>query len=108
MNLGSFELCLKVCDFAVAVGFYKKLGFVETVDWKISGYSSLSNGSCTISLYKDDIDCNILNFRGGDIAQIAEELGINYELESDGSLGAWITDPDGNKIYFNTAPGEKP
>lgn len=108
MNPGRFELCLKVRDFAASVGFYKKLGFTETINWKESGYSTLVNGNCAISLYKDDIDGNILNFRGGDVAQIAKELGIPSETESDGSIGAWITDPDGNVIYFNTAPDEKP
>ncbi|MBP7732619.1 MAG: hypothetical protein KA140_02510 [Caldisericia bacterium] len=108
MNPGRFELCLKVRDFAKSVEFYRKLGFTQTISWKESGYSTLSNGNCVISLYNDDIDCNILNFRGGDVAQIAEELGIISETESDGSIGAWITDPDGNKIYFNTAPDEKP
>jgi hypothetical protein len=106
MNIGRFELCLKVKDFGASVEFYKNLGFTETVSWQDSGYSTLANGSCTISLYKDDIDCNILNFRGGDVVKIAEELGIPSETESDGSVGAWIIDPDGNKIYFNTFPGE--
>lgn len=106
MNIGRFELCLKVKDIATSVGFYKKIGFAETVDWKSAGYSSLSNGNCTISLYTDDIDRNVLNFRGGDVAKIASQLGIGYELEQDGSLGAWTTDPDGNVIYFNTMPGE--
>ncbi len=106
MNPGRFELCLKVKDFAASVEFYKKLGFEETVDWKKSGFASLSNGSLTISLYKDDINSNILNFRGGDVEKIANSLGIKSETETDGSVGAWITDPDGNMIYFNTMPGE--
>lgn len=108
MNIGRFELCLKVADFAKSVDFYKKMGFEEIVDWKISGFSSVKNGNCTISLFKDDIDHNILNFRGGDVARIAFNLGIKHKLEPDGSVGAWITDPDGNVIYFNTLPGEKP
>jgi catechol 2,3-dioxygenase-like lactoylglutathione lyase family enzyme len=107
MNLGRFELCLKVKDFGASVDFYKRLGFSETVDWKESGYSSLTNGNLTISLYKDDIGCNIMNFRGEDVARIAQELGIPWETEHDGSIGAWTKDPDGNIIYFNTAPGEK-
>ncbi len=95
MNPGRFELCLKVKDFAVSIEFYKKLGFKELVDWKTSGFASLSNGSLTISLYMDDINSNILNFRGGDVEKIANSLGIKSEVET-----------DGNVIYFNTMPGE--
>jgi hypothetical protein len=68
----------------------------------------LKNENCTISLYKDDIKANLLNFRGGNVEEIASVLGIKPEVEPDGSVGAWITDPDGNMIYFNTMPGEQP
>lgn len=104
MNPGRFELCLKVKDFEASIEFYKILGFNETVDWETAGFASLSNGSLTISLYKNDIECNILNFRGEDVEKIAKTLGIKSEVEADGSVGAWITDPDGNIIYFNTMP----
>jgi catechol 2,3-dioxygenase-like lactoylglutathione lyase family enzyme len=107
VNLGRFELCLKVKDFDKSVNFYKKLGFEEIIDWRFTGYSTLKNDSYTISLYKDDINENLLNFRGGNIEAIARELGIKSEVESDGSVGAWMTDPDGNVIYFNSMPGEK-
>ena len=59
--IGKFELCLKVRDFEKSVEFYKKLGFEDIIDWKTAGYSTLKNENCTISLYKDDIDKNLLN-----------------------------------------------
>ena len=107
MKLGRFELCLKVKDLDKSVGFYKALGFDEIINWKTAGYSTLKNENCTISLYTDDIEANLLNFRGGNVKEIARELGIKSEIEPDGSVGAWLTDPDGNVIYFNSMPGEK-
>jgi len=45
------------------------------------------------------------------VAEVLKSRGLAFKtdahIESDKSAGAEIIDPDGNLIYFNTAPGEK-
>ncbi|MEA3310725.1 MAG: VOC family protein [candidate division WOR-3 bacterium] len=113
LTLGRFELCLRVADINKSLEFYKKLGFKE-IDGKIEeGWLIIKNSNCILGLYQGHISKNTLNFRGGDVFAIADVLksqGLTMEVdahtESDGSDGAEILDPDGNLIYFNTAPGE--
>jgi len=54
-----------------------------------------------------------LNFRGGNITKLIEEfdnLGIPFEsvpvFNDDGSGSAFLRDPDGNLLFFDTAPEE--
>lgn len=114
MELGNFDLCLRVKDLGKSNDFYKLLGFENTKFLPEIGMSILKKNSLTLALYDKYIDETTLNFRGGDVFKIAAELkakGLTFEseatIESDGSQGANLRDPDGNLIYFNTAPGEE-
>ena len=114
MNIGNFELCLNVKDITKTTDFYKTMGFESTTYKPEEGVSILKREGLTVSLYKGWISENMLNFRGGDVFKISEQLaskGLSLEvdanIESDGSQGATLRDPDGNLIYFNTSPGEE-
>jgi catechol 2,3-dioxygenase-like lactoylglutathione lyase family enzyme len=112
--LGRFEYCLNVADVGKSLEFYEKLGFSQTGGNIEQGWAIVKHGNCILGLYQGHIPTNLLNFRSGDVFAVAEVLksrGLAFETdahqEEDGSDGAEILDPDGNLIYFNTAPGEK-
>lgn len=114
LALGRFEYCLNVADIRKSLGFYKKLGFKERQGNIEQGWMVIEHSNCILGLYQGHIPKNTLNFRGGDVYAIVDVLksqGLTMEVdahkESDGSDGAEILDPDGNLIYFNTAPGEE-
>ncbi|TET23736.1 MAG: hypothetical protein E3J71_01375 [Candidatus Stahlbacteria bacterium] len=112
--LGRFEFCLNVKDIKASLEFYKRLGF-DVIDGDTEqGWAVIEHGNCILGLYQGHISTNLLNFRGGDVFAIAETLksrGLTMQVdahkEEDGSDGAEIRDPDGNRIYFNTAPDEE-
>ena len=113
MDLGRFELCLKVKDLQRSIDFYSKLGFRLVSSNLSSGWATLEYSNLVIALYQGHIDQNLLNFRGGDVFTIAAQIkqkGLKFKsdatIEEDGSAGAIIEDPDGNVIYFNTHPEE--
>src|SRR5688500_16883893 len=107
MFLGNFELCLNVADVRRSLEFYETLGF-ERVGGNIAdGWAILENNNCRLGLYAGHIESNLLNFRGGDVFAICEELksrGLAFSQdayrEPDGSAGAFLKDPDGNVVYF--------
>ncbi len=114
MDLGRFELDLEVKDLDKSLDFYQKLGFVISGGDKARGWVMLEHGNLILGLFCGHLPGNVLNFRGGNILALAEELkrrGIKLSddarVEPDGSAGAWLTDPDGNLIYLNSFPGEK-
>ena len=85
------------------------IGGVLAEKWAI-----LSDGENELHLFEGHVASNTLNFRGGDVFAIAAalreqglEMSSDAVTEDDGSDGAWIRDPDGNEIYFNTAPEER-
>jgi lactoylglutathione lyase len=111
---GKLSICLNVKDLEASCAFYAKLGFVQTGGKMDDGWAVISDGENELHLFQGHISSNTLNFRGGDVFARAEALkgqGLNMECdavkESDGSDGAWIRDPDGNDIYFNTSPDER-
>ncbi|MFT4705083.1 MAG: catechol 2,3-dioxygenase-like lactoylglutathione lyase family enzyme [Bradymonadia bacterium] len=111
---GTLFLCLNVADLSESCAFYAGLGFAQVGGDLTEGWAMISDGENEIHLFENHVPSNTLNFRGGDVFAIAKSLkasGIvlksDAEREADGSAGAWIKDPDGNAIYFNTAPGEE-
>ena|ERR1022692_2611833 len=113
MDLGRFELSLNVADLGASKRFYETLGFRVVAGEESEGWLIVRNMSLTIGLFQGHVPANLLNFRGRDVFAIAAELkqrGLlphkSAEIEPDGSAGVWFKDPDGNLIYFNTAPGE--
>lgn len=114
MNLGWLDVCLNVEDVAVSRTYYEKLGF-QTVEGNADeGYWVMTNGTARIGLYTGAFEGFMLNFRGEDVMANAEALaakGLAIDsgpaLETDGSAGATLIDPDGNIIYLNTHPSER-
>jgi catechol 2,3-dioxygenase-like lactoylglutathione lyase family enzyme len=113
MELGRFELCLRVADIHQSLRFYTTLGFRAVAGNPDEGVVVIVNGDCRLGLYQGHIAENLLNFRGGDIPQIAEQAqshGLQFEKSPfsghDGSMAALLRDPDGNAVYLVSHPGE--
>ncbi len=113
-DLGACTVCFNVRDVRRSSEFYAKLGFSITAGSLAENWVVMDSGNLRLGLYQGHIESNLLNFRGGDVAAIARYLeaqGLKLrtpaQVEQDGSTGATIADPDGNVIYFNTAPDEQ-
>lgn len=113
MTLGRFELCLNVADVATSRAFYERLGFAAVGGDEAKGFVILEGSGLRLALYQGHISENLLNFRGEDVYRLAALLaqrGVPFDVpateEADGSVGAWIKDPDGNLIYLNTQRDE--
>jgi predicted enzyme related to lactoylglutathione lyase len=114
MDLGEYFPCLDVEDLQASIDFYQKLGFEITSDERKDNWAVLQHNNMALCLYQGHIDSNLINFRGGDINEIAEQIkeaGLALSkpaiTEEDGSQSAEVMDPDGNVIYFNTFPDER-
>jgi catechol 2,3-dioxygenase-like lactoylglutathione lyase family enzyme len=110
---GALDVCLKVKDIEASVKFYGKLGFRQAEGEPSKGWSVQERHGVRIGLFRDAIDKNILNFRGGNIAAIARDLekqGLKpYKvrvLKSEGVGNVFVDDPDGNVIFFDSTPDE--
>lgn len=117
-KLGKFELCLSCEDLFNSINFYERLGF-ESIDGnpKDEGWAILKHANGIVALYtKGDMNVSkpmVLNFRGGDVERIVKELkshGImftkDFKAGKNGGGSATLEDPDGNEIFFDTAPDE--
>lgn len=114
MDLGEYNLCLKVADLEKSMQFYQKLGFQIIEDQRNENWVVLQNNNMILSLYQGHIQQNLINFRGGDIPTIVEKAsknGIEFQQaatkQPDGSWSAEVQDPDGNVIFFDTYPEER-
>jgi len=110
-TLGHFELALKVADLSVSLAFYLKLGFIPIERNPKDGVVVVQNGVCRIALCQGHLTENLLNFRGGDISVIAEQLqetGVEFTkppvTDAKGGTTALLHDPDGNAIYLGSYP----
>ncbi len=115
MNLGWCDECLKVKNAAASRTFYADLGFHRVEGEDDEGWAVVTNGDQRLGLYEErhmGTDAFTLNFRGGDVAGIAQNLAAKgYTFKSgptliDGGGSATLLDPDGYAIFFDTAPGE--
>ena len=107
-------VCLNVRDVKRSSEFYAKLGFRVAAGGLAENWVVMEYGNLKLGLFQGHIESNLLNFRGGDVFAIARHLeaqGLKLrtpaQVEPDSSTGATIAGPDGNLIYFNTAPGEQ-
>jgi catechol 2,3-dioxygenase-like lactoylglutathione lyase family enzyme len=114
LQLGRFDLCLDVTDVKKSAEFYKKLGLIEVEGNIEENWVVLSQGNLRLALYQGHIKEITLNFRGGNVQSITNDLkakGIEFEkdvkIAEDGSVSAEIRDPDGYSIFFDTHPSEK-
>jgi len=113
-DLGTCTVCFNVRDVRRSSEFYAKLGFRVTAGDLAENWLVMEHGNLRLGLFQGHIESNLLNFRGGDVFAIARQLeaqGLKLrtpaQVEPDSSAGATIADPDGNLIYFNTAPDEQ-
>ena len=116
LRLGKFTYCINVASIEAAIEFYTRLGLELLEDrrtdrWAVVG-SSARNYS--LSLFQGHIDSNLLNFRGGNVFELAAEferrgleLASPAKTEADGSDSCELIDPDGFKVYFNTHRSER-
>lgn len=114
MHLGHLDICFSVKDIDQSFTFYKGLGFEQVDGNPKQGWVVLAKDATRIGLYSHN-EPNMLNFRGSNLNDVVAYLRSNGmpdvpdpEIESDGSAGFTLTDPDGNLIYFNTADGYDP
>lgn len=112
--LGHMRLCLDVTDLGKSRDFYSKLGFKVSGGNPEENWLIMKSDRGELHLFQGHISGNCINFRGGDVYAIAKhlrdrglEMAVNAHQEEDGSDGAWITDPDGNQLYFNTCEFER-
>jgi catechol 2,3-dioxygenase-like lactoylglutathione lyase family enzyme len=131
LDLGWLVICLPAADFEAATDFYKKIGFIAVGGQPEHGWLVMGAGHCEINPMKG-LDSVWINFRGADIAGLAEELkarGFSLRdhntfdpekwpkelwhgpdgqtLPPTGSGDFFIDDPDGNVLYFDTVPVER-
>lgn len=114
--LGRFELCLNVRDLAASLTFYEELGFRRIGGTPEERFVILRQRDCVLGLFQGHFkEAMLLNFRGGDVFDIARAIkagGIAMKMDAkagkDGGASALVQDPDGNTIFFDTAPGETP
>lgn len=114
MDLGEFYPCFNVQNLERSIDFYLKLGFRIIEDHREENWAVLQHNNMALALYQGHIKENLINFRGGDIKAIAQEIaaqGLELTMPAtnhpDGSWSAELRDPDGNSIFFNTYPAER-
>lgn len=117
MDLGWLDVCLTVKDVHVSRAFYEKLGFRRVEGNDEEGWAVVVNGESRLGLYEPqhgDVENGFtLNFRGGNIGELVAAIrGAGLEFEGEpkprdgGSGSASLKDPDGYKIFLDSAPGE--
>lgn len=116
MDLGWLDVCLGVRSVAVSRAFYEGLGFHRVEGEDSEGWAVMVLAESRIGLFDSqflETGSVTLNFRGGNIGDIVAELasrGLPFEKQPtcnpDGSGSATIFDPDGFRIFFDSAPGE--
>jgi catechol 2,3-dioxygenase-like lactoylglutathione lyase family enzyme len=111
--LGAFQICLQVADLQVSQDFYSGLGFRVKEGTPAEGFVVLRREDCEIGLFTMPMDGTVMNFRGGNTHAIAawltergHALETNVTNAEDGSGSVILRDPDGNQLFFDSAPAE--
>jgi catechol 2,3-dioxygenase-like lactoylglutathione lyase family enzyme len=125
LDLGNLAWCLACEDLKVTMAFYEKLGLVPGGGEPDQGWAILSRRdhppvfgqrmiTTCLSLFQGMIPKDTINFRGGNVAEIAEALaaaGIDAREEvkvtEDGGEHLLIMDPDERPVLFDTTPPER-
>lgn len=119
MKLGAFSISLNVKDLEKSIDFYLSLGFKIFKGQKEHKWVILKNDNCTIGLFENLFENNILTFNPGwdnnanevetfdDIRTIKKRcIENNIDLLTDnvekaGPSSFMIEDPDGNLILID-------
>ncbi|MCB1187528.1 hypothetical protein KDL29_10215 [bacterium] len=114
IRLGWF--CPNICcaELSPTLAFYELLGFERIGGRPEENWATLRFGSTELHLFQGYIRENLLHWRGGDIAVIAElatlrgiEAETAFALDEEGAQTLTLRDPAGNGIFFNTFPLER-
>lgn len=116
MDVGWFDVCLRVQDFEASSAFYSALGFRMVEGDPAASWGVFVRENSRIGLFGPQFmgeDSFSLNFRGGCVPEIVMDLAqhgiqpISPAVILDGRSGsAKFRDPDGNLIFIDSAPGE--
>ncbi len=116
MNLGWLDVCLRVADVRTSRAFYERLGFHRVEGDDAEGWAVVVHGEARLGLFQPEFMETgpfSLNFRGGDVAAIAQALeaqGCPFDqplrISPQGGASARLRDPDGYPIFLDAAPGE--
>ena len=120
MELGAFSVSLAVADIEASRAFYEKFGFEAVGGDAAENWLILRNGACTIGLFQDMFEQNILTFNPGwdgqaqplenftDVRALQRRLkaqGVALMNEADesttGPESFVAVDPDGNPILVD-------
>lgn len=120
MKLGNFSLSLSVKDLETSKTFYEDIGFTLFHGDMSMKYLIMKNGNCTIGLFQDMFEGNILTFNPGwdenanpvddytdcrELQRRMKRKGIEPETEVDekgsGPGSFMVRDPDGNAILID-------
>ncbi|OLS23040.1 MAG: hypothetical protein HeimC2_27800 [Candidatus Heimdallarchaeota archaeon LC_2] len=118
-KLGRLDLCIDIKNVKISYEFYKNMGY-EMVEGNLEeGWGVMEIGNLRLGLYEgmskyDEFGNKIsLNFRGGKVKEITEEIidhGYSfYKKFNEGKKGGGnssIYDPNGVSLFFDTAPPE--
>jgi len=114
-----FELCFSVDDLGETIDYYAKLGFKVYSGGRDKGWCTITDGLIHLGLFPDKFieqEFNVpflLNYRGGNmdkIVNLLKQQKIPREKEKllgKGTGDAIIIDPNGVKLYFDTADFEE-
>ncbi|MFN8138790.1 MAG: hypothetical protein U0R49_03215 [Fimbriimonadales bacterium] len=116
MELGWCDFCLRVANVKASREFYERLGFRQVEGKDEEGWAVVINDSARLGLFEEKHLGErpfTINFRGANIGALVGALVVNGfsfhgepKFSEDGSGSARILDPDGNLIFFDSAPGE--
>ena len=114
MDLGWCDVCLRVKEAPISRNFYLDLGFWQVEGSDEEGWAVVTNGDLRLGLFEAQYMTTqiSLNFRGGNILSICEELkSKGHELGSEPKISnrgvsASLTDPDGHMIFLDSSGGE--
>lgn len=120
LPFGWCDVCLNVKKVKDSVEFYSGLGFKKVEGNLEEGWAVMVRNEVRLGLYEpthmlDDPFC--INFRGSNVPAVVKDLQEKgYEfienerfkltLKENGVGSAFLKDPDGHTIFFDTMEGE--
>jgi catechol 2,3-dioxygenase-like lactoylglutathione lyase family enzyme len=125
LDLGNLTWCLNCANLQATSSFYESIGLIPSGGQPGSGWAILARRDhlpgpgkrlCTtyLSLFKGMIPADTINFRGGNVAEIAEALAVqgldareDLKVAKDGGECLLIMDPDERPVFFDTTVAER-